>query len=304
MGIRSFSNSDKLWDGVANTTPTVEVILLAGGGGGGYDRGGGGGAGGLLYTSGFTVKPNVSYTITVGAGAAGSTSANVPSGPSRGNNTLMTGLFVAQGGGGGKCADSNTGYNVNTGQHPMNGGSGGGGVGSGTVSGGLNTVDQGFRGGYGIYAGPNYGGAGGGGASAVGGNGTSTTAGAGGAGTNTYSTWMAATTSGVSNYIAGGGGGATYSGGTGGAGGAGGGGAGRNGGTGTAGGNGDANTGSGGGGGSGNPPANGGAGGSGLVLIRYADTYAAAKSTTGSPSTPISGGYRYYKFTGDGSITF
>jgi hypothetical protein len=40
------------------------------------------------------------------------------------------------------------------------------------------------------------------------------------------------------------------------------------------------------------------------VVIRYPDTYLAATSTTGSPSTVTSGGYRYYKFTGDGTITF
>jgi hypothetical protein len=33
-------------------------------------------------------------------------------------------------------------------------------------------------------------------------------------------------------------------------------------------------------------------------------SYAAATSTTGSPSVVISGGYRYYTFTGNGSITF
>jgi hypothetical protein len=46
------------------------------------------------------------------------------------------------------------------------------------------------------------------------------------------------------------------------------------------------------------------AGGSGIVVIRYADTYANASATTGSPTFTTSGGYKIYKFTGSGSITF
>ena len=50
----------------------------------------------------------------------------------------------------------------------------------------------------------------------------------------------------------------------------------------------------------------GGAGGSGIVIIRYADTYIAATSTTGSPTITVAGGYRVYKWitVGSGSITF
>jgi hypothetical protein len=47
-----------------------------------------------------------------------------------------------------------------------------------------------------------------------------------------------------------------------------------------------------------------GAGGSGIVIIRYSDTKAAATSTTGSPTYTVSGGYRIYKWTGSGSITW
>ena len=47
-----------------------------------------------------------------------------------------------------------------------------------------------------------------------------------------------------------------------------------------------------------------GTGGSGIVIIRYADTYAAATSTTGSPTITTAGGYRVYKWTSSGSITF
>jgi hypothetical protein len=47
-----------------------------------------------------------------------------------------------------------------------------------------------------------------------------------------------------------------------------------------------------------------GAGGSGVVIVRYADTYAAAASTTGSPTVTVAGGYRIYKWITSGSITF
>jgi hypothetical protein len=61
-------------------------------------------------------------------------------------------------------------------------------------------------------------------------------------------------------------------------------------------GSGVANSGSGGGG--------AGSGGSGVVIIRYPSGYAAAASTTGSPTITNTGGYRTYKFTSSGSITF
>jgi hypothetical protein len=39
-------------------------------------------------------------------------------------------------------------------------------------------------------------------------------------------------------------------------------------------------------------------------MIRYSDSFAAAASTTGSPTVTVSGGFRLYKFTANGSITF
>lgn len=44
------------------------------------------------------------------------------------------------------------------------------------------------------------------------------------------------------------------------------------------------------------------AGDSGVVIIRYADSYPAA-TTTGSPSVTVSGGYRIYVYTGAGTFT-
>jgi hypothetical protein len=59
------------------------------------------------------------------------------------------------------------------------------------------------------------------------------------------------------------------------------------------------------GGGSGSATSTYGAnGGSGLVIVSYPDTYSAASATTGSPAIALVGGYRYYKFTSSGSMTF
>lgn len=45
-------------------------------------------------------------------------------------------------------------------------------------------------------------------------------------------------------------------------------------------------------------------GGKGVVIIRWPSTYPAATAVTGSPTVTISSGYRIYKFTSSGSITF
>ena len=61
----------------------------------------------------------------------------------------------------------------------------------------------------------------------------------------------------------------------------------------------------GGGGGAGpSSPSAGASGGSGIVVLRYSDTYPLATSTTGSPTVTTTGGFRIYTYTGSGTITF
>ena len=59
-----------------------------------------------------------------------------------------------------------------------------------------------------------------------------------------------------------------------------------------------------GGGGGGQYTNTGGNGGSGIVMIRYPNTYNAATATTGTVTVYNIGGYRIYKWTSSGTITF
>ena len=251
-------------------TPSVEYLVVAGGGAGG-NNGGGGGAGGLL--TGLDPVPNgQTLLVTVGAGGAGQTYANRPS--ITGGSNSVFGQIVSTGGGQGGTESNNWGNGTGFG---ASGGSGGGGGYGGTViAGGQGTSGQGNAGGTNAGNALNgYGG--GGGAGTVGINAPATNlAGNGGAG-------IASAISGtVTAYAGGGGGGCGGGGATAGTGGAGGGGAG-----GTVNGtNGTANTG---GGGGGSPGGTSGNGGSGIVIVSYPDVYAAATSTTGSPTVSTSG---------------
>jgi hypothetical protein len=298
---------------VSSTVPSfVEYLVVAGGAGGGggssiggYTGGGGGGAGGMRMGY-IDIVSGISYNVTVGAGGSAGGTASVGS---NGTNSVF-GTVSSRGGGRGSNG-AGIAYDPSGGG---GGGAGGSGGGSGyrfTV-GGAAATGQGNTGGF---AGPGeQGSGGGGGAGAVGGNGSnSPTCYTGGNGGN----GLASSITGTPVTYAGGGGagglgdgGYNGRGGTGGTGG-GGTGAGNNGVYTTPGGNataGTTNLGGGGGGGArnvpGNPAALGAAGGSGVVVIRYADSFAAAASTTGSPEATTADGFRIYRWTGSGSITF
>jgi hypothetical protein len=284
------------------TTPTVDYLVVAGGGTGGGYVGGGGGAGGLLTGSAFSVASGSPITITVGAGGAGGAGS-----VSNGSSSTFSSVTAVGGGRGGQGGGG--------GQGPATSGGSGGGGGSSTASpstlvGGAGTSGQGFAGGNSGGMGGSYPSGGGGGAAAVGVSPASTSTGGGNGGAGAVSTLT-----GTTMYYAGGGGGANsnasvYLPGTGGLGG---------GGNGALHSNADgsvvtpataglANTGGGGGGG-GSAVGSGSSntslsGGSGVVIIRYPDTYNPPSATTGSPSVKYINGYRVYTWTASGSITF
>jgi len=285
---------------VAPSYPSaVEYLVVAGGGGGGggWDNnagGGGGGAGGYLTATGYSVSAGSPITVTIGAG--GSRGFTDPENETQGfatngSNSVFGGITSTGGGrGGGTGASGNV---------PGNGGSGGGATIGGRTA-GTGTSGQGFRGGNLTSTAEGGGGGGGAGAQGVDAVGGTQLGTAGGNG-------LQSSITGTATYYAGGGGGGSSqtqpsgaSGGLGGGGTGGGGGNGSNNGD-----SGTTNSGGGGGGGKRSLEARyAGNGGSGVVIIRYSDTYALASSTTGSPTITTTGGYRIYKWTSSGSITF
>ena len=303
---------------------TVDYLVVAGGGSSGAAGGGGGGAGGLRTSYGSTsggggsaesalnLSFATNYTVTVGAGAAGVTH---PSLGNNGSNSIFSSTTSIGGGGG-----------TGGGGTAIPGGSGGGGSASSSVRypAGAGITNQGFDGGdrTGPFSGAvPSGGGGGAGAAALDVTGNcNTCATAGGIGlavsilnATNANTASVGQVSGGSIYYAGGGGGSVEdyggSGGNGAAGGLGGGSAGAYGCPGTAPSAATVNT----GGGSGAPGGCGGAysnaGGSGVVILRYANTKTLTNpgggltQSTGSPFTE--GSEKVSVFTaGTGNIQF
>lgn len=215
---------------------------------------------------------SVDYLVVAGGGGA-SQGGGGAGGLLQGSIPVTTGsaLTVTVGSGGGAYTQGqNSVFSsiVAIGGGAGTSGTGGSGGGGNNAAGQQGTFGQGNTGGAGSATASPYAGGGGGGAGTVGLNATSTVAGNGGAG-------IASAISGIITTYAGGGGGGGPTNGTGGVGG---------------GGNGDAdgkeNTGGGGGGGYAGGPKSGG---SGIVIVSYPDIYAAAASTTGSPTVSTSG---------------
>ena len=281
----------------------IDYLIVAGGGAG---KNGGGGAGGVIEGSKEYDTSSAPIQLTVGSGgeSVGTVSSSGLTAGWDGEDSELTidvnqGAIVSTGGGQGGRTDRATGT-------VGSGGSGGGGgsaSGSTTIGGLGNTPPtnppQGYDGGTnGNFRGSPYPSGGGGGAGAIGGSATSNNqCGNGGDGRQSSIT-------GTQTYYAGGGGGGMYSSNSGnGSGGLGGGGDGYQG-TGQAIQQGTPNTGGGGGGG-GNYN-RGGYGGSGVVILRYPDSYTTTKTNSliSSVSTSVAG-YKIETFTsGTGTITF
>jgi hypothetical protein len=281
--------------GLTATAPPliVSYLVVAGGGGGGGSttantQGGGGGAGGLRTSYGSTtggggssesslsLSTSTSYSVTLGAGGSGGTTGL----GGDGNDSVFHTITTTGGGGGG--------YTSNDGRP---GGSGGGAsyVGNGGTA---SSPTQGYRGGnvvdgYGGNFPADYKTGGGGGAAATGQDGTFSTGqgnGGGGLAVNILNTTNATTesvgeVSGSNVYFSGGGAGGSGSSSGAPTGGIGGGANNGNGyhGVGEPG---TANTGGGGSSGNGAIPSTGGDGGSGVVILRYPNSYTITSSLT------------------------
>jgi len=280
-------------------TILVDYLVVAGGGSGGAHNGGGGGAGGLRtsYTNSSSLSGHTesslnlgvatNYTVTVGAGGA---AAIFASKGNDGSDSVFSTITSTGGGGGGQY--SNPASSVSDGN---NGGSGGGaadiaGTSSGSAGSAVTSpVIQGYNGGISTTA---YGGGGGGGANEVGNDSAGNAGGAGGDG-------LAVGITGSLITYAGGGGGGDGDG-SGGAGGTGGGGAGAG-----SSGNGSDGTDNTGGGGGASGAANSGAGGSGVVILRYPNTYTVTIGSGLTGSTATDGSDKVTTFTaGTGTISF
>jgi hypothetical protein len=295
----------------------VDYLVVAGGGGGGggvsSESPGAGGAGAVIYqAAGLNVIPSSEYTLYIADGGAGGGN-NSQGGNGQDSYISFSGsnVVLAKGGGGGGSYSG----------PGLDGGSGGGGTRDGDTNssqaGGSAVTTNIAPAGASIYGNNGASGTGTGGCSGGGGGageaGNTDGEGTGGDGVQINIDG--------NNYYWGGGGGACGSVGTGGQGGGGGGPRGGQGGTGginpgvstgssaDGGGNGGANTGGGGGGGTNPTGYPGGTGGSGIIILRYPNTFTlvvgSGSLTTGQLNTAVGTDEKYTSFTGGtGAISF
>ena len=147
----------------------IWYLTVAGGGGGGSDMGGGGGAGGVIENQMHTIT-TTSYSVTVGAGGAGSTGpyANNPVPGFTGSNSVFGSIATAAGGGGGGSGHYTAPYSSAVSRATAGGSGGGASAGHtaiGQLYGAANTPGQGTFGGRNTINGSyQYFGGGGGGA--------------------------------------------------------------------------------------------------------------------------------------------
>ena len=276
---------------VADPSYNAEYLVVAGGAAGSSNRGGGGGAGGYLTNFGGTaigLTPGTVYTVTVGGGGSGVSSARGGDGVNSSvSGSGLTTITATGGGSGGYISPAGN-------ENGFDGGSGGGGAGtpSSPGTGGSGTSPQGNNGGAGTASG-NNGCGGGGGSASVGSDGASGAGGNGGNGTQNSITGSAV-------YYAAGGGGSIDNSQIGG-----------NGGTGNPPGYGEAGVGSS-TGQDGRPDTGNGAGaadsgtsgtgGGGIIILRVL-TSDYSGTTTGSPTVTTDGSHKVIKFTSSGSYT-
>jgi hypothetical protein len=270
-------------DGLKTPPTIVEYLVVAGGMGrsirtdGNGNGTGGGGAGGLLNNIWY-VTIGTTYTVTIGAGGSyGASGDNSVFGTSANNVTASAGASQAGEGGGSGGANPQGGTNGQGFQGGTDqGGCAGGGAGAGSRGGIAVTNLFGGNGGLGvvscitgtpvIYASGGGGGTGDGGGSAP--QGGLTSSGNNFGSRPSYNRLSFYAGSGIANSGEGGGG--------------------------PGGGDNTYTVGA----------RYGGKGGSGIVVLRYPSYFAEAKSTTGSPDTYITGGFRVYRFNASGTITF
>lgn len=265
------------WEGLFTSrgrVPVAEFLCVAGGGGSGAGAAGGGGAGGGggggVKTGTIAIVSGVQIALTVGAGGSVGPTGTAANGGNGGNSSIDANVCL---GGGGGMRNAANGSNL-TG---LSGGSGGGAGWAGNKP-GSGTPGQGYDGGY-QYTSSHNTGAGGGGA---GGTGETVFF------TNTVSKGgpgFMSSISGVSTFYGRGGDGAGYYNSTP-----------------LVGVPGAAGTGNGGGASYDNGAPQ--TGGSGIIILRWPNTFNDPTTVTGSPVVTSIPGFRVYSWTGTGTATF